>query len=126
MPPGGAWIVERRSGTAAELHGPWPGDELRSNRVVAICDVVGSPTLVLGSSQPEPPSVSTRAPLSSAGGLALARRSSGGGAVLVAAGAQAWVDVWLPRGDPLWDDDVLRSSLWLGSAWRTALRTLGL
>ncbi len=117
MSPGGAWIVERRTGTADELHRPWPEGEARANRVVAICEVVGPPTLVLGSSQPDPAVV--------VDGLETARRSSGGGAVLVAPGAQAWIDVWLPRSDPLWDDDVVRSSAWLGSAWRRGLFAAG-
>ena len=37
------------------------------------------------------------------------RRRSGGGAVLVGAGEQVWVEVWIPRDDALWDDDVIRS-----------------
>ncbi|MGO9343896.1 MAG: hypothetical protein ACLP6E_15480 [Acidimicrobiales bacterium] len=122
MPPGGAWLVERRTGTAAELHEPWPDEDLRADRVVAICDVVGSPTLVLGSSQADPGITGRRIGPTA---LETARRSSGGGAVLVAPGAQVWVDVWLPRGDGLWDDDIVRSSSWLGSAWSRALADVG-
>jgi lipoate-protein ligase A len=33
--------------------------------------------------------------------------------------------VWIPRSDPLWDDDVVTSSLWLGETWRDALVALG-
>lgn len=40
--------------------------------------------------------------------------------------AQVWVDVWVPRSDPLWDDDVVRSFFWLGRAWRDALAAEGL
>jgi lipoate-protein ligase A len=36
-----------------------------------------------------------------------------------------WVDVLLPAGDPLWDDDVARAALWLGQAWADALVRLG-
>jgi lipoate-protein ligase A len=36
-----------------------------------------------------------------------------------------WLDVWLPRHDALWDDDVLRSSWWLGETWVRALEDLG-
>jgi hypothetical protein len=74
---------------------------------------------VLGSSQP-PPELSE-----SAQGLEVIRRASGGGAVLVAPDAQLWVNVWLPRGDALWVDDVVRSSQWLGEAFVSALRQLG-
>ena len=28
-----------------------------------------------------------------------------------------WIDVYVPAGDPLWDDDVGRAFLWLGRAW---------
>lgn len=43
----------------------------------------------------------------------------------VAPGELLWVDVDLPRNDPLWDDDVSRSFLWLGRAWAAALKELG-
>ena len=41
-------------------------------------------------------------------------------------GAVAWVDVVLPRSDPLWDDDVGRAFWWLGETWRLALANLGM
>jgi hypothetical protein len=121
MPPGGRWRTERRTGTATQLHEPWPQEEHRAEHVVAICDVVGVPTLVLGSAQPDPgidPGIG-------AATFDVARRASGGGAVLVSPGQQVWIDVWLPRADALWVDDVVRSSEWLGSAWRRALCDLG-
>jgi|TARA_B100000953_G_scaffold292856_1_gene280560 lipoate-protein ligase A len=37
-----------------------------------------------------------------------------------------WVDVILPRGDDLWDDDVARSGLWLGDVWAAVLGGFGL
>ena len=37
----------------------------------------------------------------------------------------AWVDVWVPVGDPLWQDDVGRAFDWLGDAWVAALGGLG-
>ncbi len=58
-------------------------------------------------------------------GVDVVRRRSGGGAVLVGAGEQVWVEVWIPRDDPLWDDDVIRSSWWLGETWKRALEELG-
>jgi hypothetical protein len=43
---------------------------------------------------------------------------------LVATGAQVWLDLWVPRGDVLWDDDIVRSATWLGEAWVAALQGL--
>jgi lipoate-protein ligase A len=54
-------------------------------------------------------------------GIDVARRRSGGGAVFVEPGGTLWVDVVLPRGDPLWDDDVGRAAHWLGDAWAAAI-----
>jgi len=45
--------------------------------------------------------------------------------VLVRPGELLWVDVLLPAGDPLWEDDVGRSFHWLGQAWVDALAALG-
>jgi lipoate-protein ligase A len=45
--------------------------------------------------------------------------------VLVAPQAQVWMDFWVPRGDALWDDDVVLSARWLGEAWAGALASLG-
>jgi lipoate-protein ligase A len=72
--------------------------------------------VVLGSTQAAPADA----------GDDVVRRRSGGGAVLVAPDDPLWVDVDLPAGDPLWDDDVGRSFLWLGEAWAAVLRDLGL
>ncbi|MEO7555072.1 MAG: hypothetical protein ABIV94_00535, partial [Acidimicrobiales bacterium] len=74
------------------------------------------PSLVLGSTQPL-----LAAPI----GADLARRQSGGAGVWLEPGGTLWIDVFLPRGDPLWDDDVGTSGLWLGGAWVTALQAIG-
>ena len=37
-----------------------------------------------------------------------------------------WIDVWVPVGDALWVADVAEAFDWLGRAWGTALRALGL
>jgi lipoate---protein ligase len=58
-------------------------------------------------------------------GVEVTRRPAGGGAVLVSARAQVWIDLWLPRGDPLWQDDVVRSARWVGEAWARGLGSLG-
>src|SRR5690606_10658151 len=59
-------------------------------------------------------------------GVELARRRSGGGAVLLDDDAAVWLDVLVPRGDPLWSDDVVVAAHWLGDAWVAALAELGL
>ena len=45
--------------------------------------------------------------------------------MLVRPGEVLWVDVLLPAGDPLWEDDVGRSFHWLGQAWVDALTAIG-
>ena len=120
--PRDGWSVERRADTARALHEPWPSPDQRRRRTVALCSVLGPRAIVLGSTQAADV-VDTRC--ATAEGVDVVRRSSGGGAVMVAPGAQVWMDVWIPRGDPLWDDDVIRSSRWLGEAWARALEELG-
>jgi len=110
MPSG--WAVERPAGSIAERHGREPHFEGQSVLIHEISDVA----IVVGSAQREVP-VST--------GIEVLRRRSGGGAVLLAPDELLWVDVVLPRGDPLWQDDVSSSVWWLGDAWRMALLDLG-
>jgi lipoate-protein ligase A len=104
------------------LHGSWPAAGQRQGRVVGVCTAVGPTTLVLGSTQhldiADPGRVARY-------GADVVRRRSGGGAVLVEPLAQVWIDVWIPRHDRLWDDDVLRASWWLGETWSRALESLG-
>jgi lipoate-protein ligase A len=102
------WSVERLTGSATELHSRDLPDPLE--RAAWVLEAT-APALVLGSAQPwvDVPD------------LEVCRRRSGGGAVLVRPGEVLWIDVLLPRGDPLWDDDVGRAAHWLGDAWRDAL-----
>lgn len=103
----------------AALHGrPVPSDP---GRLVWMMEPTDR-ALVVGSSQPDEV-VEARA--LDAAGVAVTRRRSGGGAVLVDATALVWVDVVIGGGDPLWDDDVGRASWWVGDAWVEALATLG-
>ena len=83
---------------------------------------VDGPAFVLGSTQPDSDIDSTAAERL---GVEVVRRSSGGGGVLVAPVSQVWADVFLPRDDPLWHDDVGRAVWWLGDAWASALFSLG-
>ena len=113
------WRVVEEQGSAQALHGdrlPVP-----DHRLVRVASVAG-PALVLGSTQPWDSVDPERARQL---GLEVARRRSGGGAVLVRPGHQVWLDIGLPRGDPLWDDDVGRAARWLGEVLAGALRNLG-
>jgi len=78
---------------------------------------------VLGSTQPAD---TVDAATAEAAGLAVVRRRSGGGAVLVTADDPVWIDVWVPAGDALWSADVTRAFAWVGQMWATALADLGL
>ncbi|WP_334144074.1 lipoyl protein ligase domain-containing protein, partial [Rhabdothermincola sp.] len=80
------------------------------------------PALVLGSTQTD--GVADRSAARQMG-VAVVRRRSGGGAVLLVPSEHVWVDVLLPAGDPLWNDDVGASFGWLGVAWVRALASLG-
>ena len=119
----GRWRVDERTGDAAALHGAWPmvGDD-PSRRAVAVCRVTG-PSLVLGSTQS---AAAVDGPRAEAAGIAVVRRSSGGGAVLVVPGDPVWVDAWVPAADPLWHRAVDRAFDWLGQAWVDALERVGI
>ncbi len=112
----GRWRVERRNGTPAVLHRLSAGAP-REGRLVRVCRPL-SAALVLGSAQRE-----SDADLDNCreARVPVVRRRSGGGAVLVAPGAQLWVDVFVPRGDELFVQDVSASFLWLGEAWAEAI-----
>jgi lipoate-protein ligase A len=118
--PGPAgWRIERRRGPAADLHArPVPDAPVRSAWVLD----ADAPALVLGSTQSED---LVDAAAARTRGVAVVRRRSGGGVVYVEPRATAWVDVIVPAGDPLWEDDVGRAALWVGRAWRDALADLG-
>jgi lipoate---protein ligase len=79
------------------------------------------PAVVLGSTQ------AVLAPGSAAwpDGVEVVVRRSGGGAVMLEPDGVLWVDVVVPRHDPLWVDDVSGSAMWLGRAWVAALGALG-
>ena len=59
-------------------------------------------------------------------GIDVVVRSSGGGAVMVVPGEYLWIDLWVPRGDPRHDNDVVRAASWVGDLWaEAAKRVLG-
>ena len=63
--------------------------------------------------------------VATARGIAVARRRSGGGAVLVDASV-VWVDFSIARDDPLWVDDIGHSMQWVGELWCAALQRVGI
>ena len=115
-----SWTVERRTASAADIHArevPEP-----AGRAVWVCDPSG-PALVIGSAQPSE-QVDHRA--CAAVGVAVVRRRSGGGAVLLVPGEILWVDLLIAADDPLWQDDVGWAAHWVGDAWAAALGELGI
>ncbi|MDQ4138723.1 MAG: hypothetical protein M3116_07770, partial [Actinomycetota bacterium] len=100
------WRVEvLRDGVGARV-GARPVGERR----VVVYDIA-RPVLVLGSSQGEDV---VDAELAAARGVGVVRRRSGGSAVLVEPGSAVWIDVTIPAGDALWENDVGRAFHWLG------------
>jgi lipoate---protein ligase len=94
------------------------------SRRLAVVREVDRPTLVLGSTQSTEliDSVAMRERR-----VELARRRGGGGAVYLGGGPgeQLWLDVWIPRDDPLWVADVSRAAQWIGAWWTEALAETG-
>lgn len=79
-------------------------------------------SLILGSAQDLSVVNSTQL---KANNFSLHKRQSGGGAVLLKPKAQIWIDVTIPRDDPLWEKDIAESSLWLGEVWQQTLASFG-
>jgi lipoate---protein ligase len=118
----GGWVVDERRGSAAELHQCWPAaDAFPNRRTVGLCRVT-DPAIVLGSSQPEAVVDAAR---TAEAGVTVARRRSGGGAVMVTPDDPVWIDAWIPVDDPLWCADVGRAFDWLGETWVRALGRAG-
>jgi lipoate-protein ligase A len=120
----GRWQVQRVAGSVAELHGIDPTHRSAQDleRPAAwICEP-GRAAVVLGSAQPRDvvdSAVARRL------GLDVVVRRSGGGAVLVAPDDVVWVDLWVPRADVLWDDDVAVATHWVGELWADVASRLG-
>lgn len=119
MTAGGGWAVERTVGPAGPQHGrslPEPA------RRAAWVHRVLRPALVLGSRQSD--ADVDHAALAGVD-VELARRRSGGGAVLLQPDTSCWIDLVVPAGDPLWDDDVVQASAWVGALFVRALAAQG-
>ena len=113
------WVVDRHRGRADDLHEIVVDDD--GVRRIWVLEAV-EPAVVLGSTQSAD---QVDAAAAEREGVAVVRRRSGGGAVWLAPGDPVWIDVIVPRGDPLWHDDVGRSFLPVGRAWQRALDAVG-
>jgi lipoate---protein ligase len=114
------WLVEHHRGRAGELHAL----EVPDDGVARVWLLeVTAPAVVLGSTQR---AEVVDAAAAAAAGVDIARRRSGGGAVWVAPGDPHWVDVVVPRGHRLWDDDVGGAFLPVGRAWQAVLAGFGI
>lgn len=117
-PDPAAWHSVDHRGPVADLHAV---DLDLTQRTLAWMQPTAA-GLALGSAQRVD---SVRADVAARHDVAICRRRSGGGAVLVVPGEMVWLDVVVPRGDRWWDDDVARSMIWLGEVWAAALADLG-
>jgi lipoate-protein ligase A len=117
------WRIEERTEPASVLHASWPSVE-RDHRTpaVAVCTPTG-PAVVLGSTQD---SGVVDAGAAEAAGLAVVRRRSGGGAVLVTPDDPVWIDVWVPVDHDRWSVDVTHAFEWLGANWAAVIGDVGL
>jgi len=115
--PNANWQIHNVEHSASEMH----ARDLPAERGIWNVKISRS-ALVLGSSQTEDV-VNLEA--CAKANVDVVRRRSGGGAVYLAIGEHLWVDVVVPRGDPLWNDDVVASSQWIGDAWSRVLTTFG-
>ena len=118
--PGGSWTTVEWAGSVRALHGVAVGARPR-REILIMRPVAGA--VVLGSGQ-RPGVVDAAA--ARRRGLPILRRRSGGGVVLVSPADLLWVDVVVPRGDPLWHPDAGRAFVWLGRAWQRALARCGI
>lgn len=113
--------ILRLTGSIADFHArPIPDDLTEAEAWSFEPD---GPALVLGSAQDH---TVADAAATTAAGVDVVRRRSGGGAVFVDPAHSVWVDVIVPPTDPRWSDDVRTSVLWLGEAWQRALARVGI
>ncbi|HXW35249.1 MAG TPA: hypothetical protein VEJ87_11780 [Acidimicrobiales bacterium] len=134
MRAGLRWQIERLSANATDLIRLWDQAPSGSTPRISLNTVTGLPAVVVGSATPERwirPSAGRGTPLGPTSSsledveIDVVRRKSGGGAVVVSRDAQVWIDFWIPRGDVLWNDDVVNAALWVGETWARALVSLG-
>lgn len=108
------WAFHHWHGNAADFHAM----NLDAGRGLWWCSV-DAPAVILGSTQSETDIDIDRARQL---GLDVVHRRSGGGVVYVHPTDSLWIDVTIPRDDPLWIDDVSSSMLWLGEVFVQSLQ----
>lgn len=113
------WRVEVLSGTAAELHAaPFPAEAALTVYQMQPT----APALVLGSGQRD----RNLDDVAGSAGMAVARRRSGGGAVLIEPDHSAWFDMLIPAGGPHYSPDLGHTFLTVGGWWQQTLAALGI
>jgi len=112
------WAIETVEAGAQALH----SSDLPARRGVWLMRPT-RPAFVLGSSQQ---AADVDADFCARRSIDIARRRSGGGAVLVDPVDSVWIDIVIPRGDSLWVDDVGRAMHFVGRAWCEALAAMGI
>ena len=116
-PPSSSWKLYTEHVSAVEQH----GRDLVVER--AVWDVrITRKAIVLGSRQDQS---LLNGEQCNRDEIEIVRRRSGGGIVFLAPGEHVWLDVVIPRGDALWNDDVAKASWWLGDVWVQTLNALG-
>ena len=110
-------LLHKREGTAEELH----HNVLPVERGVWLLTPT-RPAIVLGSSQKDE---DVDHAFCAANGIDVVRRRSGGGAVYVHPAESLWIDIVVPRGDALWNDDIGKSMWWIGDWWVALLADAG-
>ncbi|HVV36828.1 MAG TPA: hypothetical protein VHC63_09525 [Acidimicrobiales bacterium] len=105
------------AGSAAALHGRPIDPATRVTELRAIRRAI-----VLGRAQRVDDAFDARA---RGAGLDVARRVSGGSAVVVGPGECVWVDVVVARDAPGWNDDIGKAGCWMGDQWVAALAAVG-
>lgn len=109
--------MTRWAGRATALHSRPIRPANRLNQLIAT-----SPAVVLGRAQKVDDSFVARA---GGAGLEVARRVSGGTAVMVGPGECLWVDVVVAKDADGWNDDIGKAGCWMGDQWVAALEAAG-
>jgi lipoate-protein ligase A len=123
--PGGGILIPSAAPSSGEavVVGRWfDVERFRHAGRRVVVRAVGEPLLVLGSAQRAEVVDYARA---ARAGVEVVRRRGGGGAVLVAPGAQVWADMWIPATDPLWAPEPRRTAVHVGRWWAAALERAG-
>lgn len=107
------------NGSVAELHAFDPFLRPHTNEVAAVWCEFSGPAIVLGSRQT---AMQLDATLCAQQGLAIVKRRSGGGAVILRPDEVIWIDLIVPAGTVGIPEDVRGSMIWAGQGWVEALR----